>query len=216
MARVSNTLIGRSSGSIGNATFSTWKGINVLKEKATSVANPSTPTQLMNRSAMRQAVAIGRVLYAMVFLGFKSLAVKKSSFNAFVGAMRKFAFDYSAPPVATLVPGAVLISKGSVSETAIVTCTASRGLNTVVVDFVAGITGPGQSGTDTVIAAAFNQSQDLWAPGSNNAIRNDGSVSFALPAGWIVGDSLLVYLGFYNPSTGNASDSDNIAISVVA
>lgn len=33
MARVQNTLIGRASGSVGGATFTTWKGINVLKSK---------------------------------------------------------------------------------------------------------------------------------------------------------------------------------------
>ena len=62
MARVQNTLIGKSSGSVGGATFSTWKGINVLKSKAITVANPKTVGQLTQRNRMTLMVSIFRLI----------------------------------------------------------------------------------------------------------------------------------------------------------
>ena len=50
MAVVSNPLIGKSKQSAGGVTFTSWKGRNVLKNKATSVANPQTPAQVANRN----------------------------------------------------------------------------------------------------------------------------------------------------------------------
>jgi len=57
MAIVSNTLIGKSRGSVGNATFTVWKGRNVLKEKSTNPANPRTPAQLLQRAKFSRMVA---------------------------------------------------------------------------------------------------------------------------------------------------------------
>lgn len=50
MAISQNTLIGSTSQSVGGVTFTKWKGRNVIKAKAISVANPRTPAQTANRN----------------------------------------------------------------------------------------------------------------------------------------------------------------------
>ena len=43
MAKPQNVLIGKTRGSVGEATFSSWKGENVLKSKAVNAySNPTT------------------------------------------------------------------------------------------------------------------------------------------------------------------------------
>jgi hypothetical protein len=57
MAIPSNTLIGKTKGSVGNVTFTTWKGRNVIKEKSNSPANPRTPAQVAQRAKFSKITA---------------------------------------------------------------------------------------------------------------------------------------------------------------
>lgn len=116
MAVVQNTLIGKSKQSVGGTTFSTWKGINVLKSKPTSVANPKSDLQLMQRSALQQIVSIYRTINVAVKKGWKKFAVQKSEYNAFTSFALKNAFDYAAPPIAELDPTLLKITNGTLSS----------------------------------------------------------------------------------------------------
>lgn len=116
MAVVQNTLIGKSKQSVGGTTFSTWKGINVLKSKPTSVANPKSDLQLMQRSALQQIVSIYRIINVAVKKGWKKFAIEKSEYNAFTSYALKNAFDFAAPPVADLDPKLLKITNGTLSS----------------------------------------------------------------------------------------------------
>ncbi len=207
MARVSNTLIGPSSGSVGNAVFSTWKGINVLKEKPISVANPNTDGQKMQRSAMRQVVSIFRQAPSAIRAGFKKLAVQKSEWNAFASNALRFAFDFSAPPTATLVPADILVSKGTISTTPITNVVASVGAGTISVTFPTTTPEPGMSATDNALIVAYNSTQDDWTGSLTADARSTGSADIPMPATWDAADVLHTYLGFSSPLSGESSDS---------
>ena len=213
---VSNPLIGHSRKSIGNATFTTWKGIDVLKTKPISVANPNSDGQSQQRSAFRQMVEAFRNMPAVIQSGFKKLAVKKSEFNAFMSYNLKNAFNLAVPPAATLVPADVLISKGTIATTGLTNAVSSRAANTVVVNFPATADQPGQSLTDVALVAVYNETKGDFYGEVTAAARNTGTASIALPAEWEVGDVLTVYLGFSNPLSKETSDSTNIAGAIVA
>lgn len=112
MARISNPLIGRAKNKIGNVVFSTWKGINVLKEKPASVANPRTNGQVRQRSAFSTMVAIARMILPAIQVSFRQMAVQMSAYNAFVRANLTEAFTFSGG-VATFVPANFVASKGT-------------------------------------------------------------------------------------------------------
>ena len=213
---VSNPLIGKSRQSMGNATFATWKGINVLKEKPQSVANPNSDGQQQQRSAFSQMVTAFRNMPAVVRAGFKKLAVKKSEFNAFTSYNLKNAFDMSAPPAATFVPADALISKGTISSTAAATNTADRSNNTIVVTWSHAVLQPGQSNADLAIIAAYNVTKNDWYGEVTSALRSADTGSITLPADWAVADSVQVYLAFYNEASGESSDSTNANTAIVA
>ena len=133
MTIVQNTLIGKSKQSIGNATFTTWKGRNVLKSKPVSVANPKTDSQLMRRSALIQTVELYRKVSGVINAGFNELATTISAYNAFCSYTLKNAFDYSAPPVASFVIDDALISKGSIAQQLLDSVAGSAASNDIVV-----------------------------------------------------------------------------------
>jgi Family of unknown function (DUF6266) len=217
---VSNPLIGRSKQSMGGVTFSSWKGINVLKNKATSVANPRTGTQLAQRAAFSQMVQLFRQMPSAIKAGFKKQAVQKSEFNAFASSNLDNAWDMSAPPDATLIPANVQVSKGTIAQTAIATAVADRSLNTIVITFSATVDFPGQSLADFPIVTAINPSStepNIIATGNAlSSLRSTGTATIPLPAIWNTGDSITMYLGFYNELSGESSDSVNSTSAIVA
>lgn len=207
MARVSNTLIGPSSGRVGNAVFSTWKGINVLKEKPISVANPNSDGQQMRRSAMAQIVDWFRNIPSAVRVGFKKLAVQKSEWNAFASYNLKNGFDYSTPPTATIVPADILISKGTIASTPIDDTDTSVGGGQLGIYWLNPSLEPGQSLSDLAIAVVFNATKNDFSVSVGNADRGDLSDTWTMPATWQPNDVCHFYLGFYNPLSGESSDS---------
>lgn len=84
MAITQNTLIGRASGRVGNAVFSKWKNLNILKQKPESVANPRTELQVANRARFVATMALGRLLRPVIQLGFKEYSGQVSWLNRFM------------------------------------------------------------------------------------------------------------------------------------
>lgn len=211
MSKVQNPLIGRASGSVGGVTFSTWKGINVLKSKPESVANPRSDAQLAQRSAMSQIVAAFRAMTSAINAGFASLAVKKSAYNAFSSYNLRNAFDLSNPPTAVFKPEELRISQGSMATTPIVSVTSDSMAGTVTLTFSATADGPGQSLTDRAIVAIHNVTNNTFYGIVSSATRADGSVVISDPAGLDDSDNLRVYLGFTSVDSLRQSDSVNVA-----
>jgi hypothetical protein len=207
MAKVANVLIGKTSGSVGGTTFSSWKGINVLKSKPTVVANPQSDKQTAQRTAFSAMVAMYRVLVAILSIGFKEMAVKMSAFNAFTSVNLKNAFDLSSPPTATFEPENLLISKGTITDTEITDVVASDAAGTIVFSYpdTAGL--PGQSASDKPLMVVFNETKNAWTSKVGTATRADGTDNLAIPDGWEVADVLHCYLGFANSAGDSASDS---------
>ena len=125
MSVLQNPIVGRMKQKIGGVVMSTWKGINVMRGKPLTVANPKTDPQLMRRSALRQIVEIARTIAAALNLGFKEQAVRKSAFNAFCGYNLRNAFNYTSPPVAALQPPNILVAQGTIASTQIAALTAT-------------------------------------------------------------------------------------------
>lgn len=208
MSVVQNPLIGRAKQKLGGSVFTTWKGINVLKGKPLTVANPRTDNQLMRRSALEQIVAIGRTIAAAINLGFKEQAFQKSAFNAFVGYNLRNGFDYSAPPAATITPLNMLVSQGTITATPIPSGSGSAGGDTVGVNFSNTVDGPGQSASDLARMVVYNETQDKWYAPTETALRSAGALVGNVPDGWIgVGNDLVVFVFFYNTASRKSSDS---------
>ena len=84
MAVVSNTLIGRARGRVGNAVFRTHKGQNILSQKPEVVANPRSGQQQANRARFTALLAMAKLLRPILCLGFKEYSGTMSWMNRFM------------------------------------------------------------------------------------------------------------------------------------
>ena len=217
MAKTQNTLIGRSSGSVGGATFSTWKGINVLKSKPLTVANPRTPGQVATRNMFTALVALYRMIANQVKIGFASQAVKKSEFNAFMSDAMRVGLPIQIG--ATWLDWAdlqdFLVAKGSMEKTVPIQIVASAATNEYTVDWSTAV-GVGQSATDELSILIIDQTGTVLKSATTAAARNGGFNGDQLQKNIIEGEFLHFYTFFRNPETGEVSDSSYQRIAVGA
>lgn len=208
MAVGQNLLFGRMQNKIGGVVTSTWKGINVIKGKPLTVANPKTDKQLMRRSAMSQTVAIGRVILGAISLGFSEQAIRKSAYNAFLGLALKDAFDYNNAPTALFNSMAVKVAQGTITPQDFSVTANSAASGFLVVGWGSNPLLPGQSNADIANVVLFNISTGgvlQFLSGENRAAT---SAQVPYPAGFIgAGDGVAVHLFFYSSSNRKASDS---------
>ena len=76
MAVIQNPIIGRAKQKFSNAIFSTWLGVNVLRSKPLSVANPRTENQIVNRNRIGFLGKIAKGTRQMIL---KTLAPNRGS-----------------------------------------------------------------------------------------------------------------------------------------
>lgn len=212
---VQNTLIGRSKQSIGNATFTTWKGKNVLKSKPISVENPQTDGQVTQRLKMTGIVLLFRSVAAAVALGFKERAVGMSEYNAFVKNNIIPATTITLPSTITYNYSAIYMSMGTISPTDMTSVVADDSLNTVVFTFPSTADFPGQSTTDKITIVYINTTGGGYKVVTEGAARSAGTLSVADSA-MVTGDVLEVYTFFTKADGSKSSDSTYQQVTVIA
>jgi hypothetical protein len=213
MARTQNTLIGRTSGSIGGVTFSTWKGINVAKSKATSVADPKTPAQLAQRARMANAVMLFKGLGTIANTGFAEGATGKSAYNVFVSQNIKNGSIGEDPENSLTTPAGFIISSGTLDNTAISAAVADVSNNNILISWDFSLTG-NKLGSDIASAVVIDATGKVIASQTNVKERTFGSVTLIPTRAMVIGETLNVYLSFYQ--TGSRKSSDSAYSSIIA
>lgn len=208
MARVSNPLIGHSRNKIGGVVFSTWKGINTLREKPASVANPRTPAQVSQRSAFAQMVAMGRQVLGALQVSFRQQAVQMSQFNAFMQANILEAFTI-AGALATFVPSELRASKGSLVGFEALAFSGLTGRDLAISwDDNSGTSGA--NATDAVHIMVVSSDGLSIVDINTGDTRQDNGTIVTVPGAWsLVGARAAVY--FVKADGTESSDSENIA-----
>lgn len=91
MARINQGILGGGSGKVGNVTLTSWKGIDIVKGRPLSVANPRTSGQVNQRSRFATCVAFASAILASLIIPLMNrFAVKMSGYNMFVGINQEF------------------------------------------------------------------------------------------------------------------------------
>lgn len=207
MAIVSNTLIGKSSGSVGGTTFSSWKGKNVLKAKPVSVANPKTNKQMAQRASLAAAVAFYRQASTVLNLGFKGLASGKSAYNAFASQAVKNAWSYNDSATPAYDPSELKISSGSIAQTKLTSKEIEIPAKAVVVSYPKTVQGAGQSLTDRLLIVVQNQTKGIVEGFVTNKTRNDETATVNFSGEVAEGDTINIWAGFVSADGLRASDS---------
>lgn len=212
-----NPIIGRSKQSMGNNTFTTYKGLNVLKSKPFSVANPKTAGQRAQRNALAKLVAFYRALKVILNIGFKQAANPLSPYNWFIKNNLPSAIDVTDPDNVEFLWPNMVVSKGSLPITDITSATADESDSEVVVNWSSALSSPDFSATDKAYIMVFSEDTDEILVQSNGVItRNAGTATLTTTGTMAAGTDVAIYLFFVSADGLQVSDSVYMSETVVA
>jgi hypothetical protein len=209
MARTSNPLIGKSRNKIGGVVMSTWKGINVLREKPATVANPNTPAQQAQRSIMRQLVAAARAILSTLHVSFRQEAVEQSQYNAFIHANAPQAFSVSGA-VATFIAANLVTAKGTLIPPEDLAAVVDTG-RVYDLTWTDNTGDSGANASDVFTAVVVNAAGTTIKTIQTAATRSDAGTSVTIPGAWSLTGARLT--GFFSTvAQDQSSDSVNVAL----
>lgn len=193
MGKLLQGILGGVSGSVGNVTGSSWKGIPIIKAKPLSVANPKTASQQAQRGKFGNAVDFAKEILSTVIKPlWDRFAQKQSGFNAFISENIDL-FEAALPdPSADLV-----ISKGKMESTALDAISGETATDDAIISWTDD-TGSGlKLATDVPYVVVVNETtgEIVGANGEGSKDRTDGAIAVSMDS-VSVDDVLHGYLSF--------------------
>src|SRR5664279_4006385 len=207
MGTILKGILGGFSGKVGTVVGGTWKGIDYMRSKASSISNPQTAAQLDQRLRFSVMGKFLRPLTAFLRIGFKNQAVKMSGINAAMsfnlanalkGTYPAYEVDYSK----------VLVSQG----------TLPGALNPEVTSTTAGeieytwednSTDTDASATDKALLVVYNPARNKVVTIVGGNTRTGGSQSITLPANFS-GDEVQCFISFSTAKQTVLSNSEYV------
>jgi hypothetical protein len=213
MGKISQGILGSLSGKVGNIIGGSWKGIDYIRIKPSSVANPRTPGQVNQRNKFSATIQFLQPNKDFLNVGFKAFAVKKTAFNAamsyvlgnaITGTAPNFAVDYSL----------ALLSKGNLSTplNGSVDLTAA---NQVTFSWDDNSAEGNASATDKAMVLAYNPSKKESMYLLNGSVRTAISQTLALPTSY-TGDTIQLFMAFVSENGKVVSNSVYLGSGTVA
>ncbi|NPD47964.1 DUF6266 family protein [Lentimicrobium sp. S6] len=193
MGTIKRGILGGVSGKIGNVVGSSWKGIDYLKTLPSNVNDAKSDVQIANRSKFLTVVRFLQPLTEFIRIGFKSLAVKKTAFNAAVSYNYHEAVTGDYPDI-VMDYSKVSVSQGSLTPA------YNTGLSSTVAAEVnltwADNSGQGSASADDVaMVVVYNPELKDAVFMLNAGARSDLSANVSLPDSYS-GTSVHCYLCF--------------------
>lgn len=206
MAKPQNVLIGKTKGSVGDATFTTWKGVNILKSKAVNNYSDPTTEQLQNNSKFGVMSLFAKSIAAFILAGFRAMAIKMTEYNAFSKANPYSVVIAGSAPNYFVDPSEIKIAQGPELPYALVDATKDPdGADAILIDWIPF----GEVGSNMpVYAAAFSSTTgELLAStlGANHT-TSGGTTLEATGLGTNIATTV-VHIFYVNPVNGKACDS---------
>ncbi|MGO2401590.1 MAG: DUF6266 family protein [Mesonia sp.] len=204
MGKINQGILGGLSGKVGNVIGGSWKGIDYLRIKPSSVANPRTTGQVNQRNKFTVTLEFLQAVKPFIKVGYKKLAIKKTEFNAAMSYILNNAVTGVAPDFTVDYPNA-RVSRGSLSEP----------LNATT-----DLTTPGQieftwddnsdegnaNVTDKAMLLAYNPLKKESISLLNGAQRDAGAEIITIPSSYS-GDNLELFMAFISEDETELSNS---------
>ncbi|AND65190.1 hypothetical protein AX766_12745 [Flavobacterium covae] len=204
MGKIGRGILGGVSGKVANVVGSRWKGIDYIRAKPQSVANPRTLLQVNQRTKFALVLRFLQPNLNFIKIGYKNYAVKKSQFNsamsyilnnAIIGVSPDFEIDYSL----------ALLSRGNLTGALnpVFDLTTS---GQVQFSWDDNSTDGNALPTDKVMVVAYNPIKGESVYLSGGATRADLSQTVIIPNSY-AGDELQLFISFMNAEETQLSNS---------
>lgn len=210
MAKPQNVLIGKTKGSVGDATFTQWKGTSVLKSKAVNNYSNPTPEQMQNNSKFGVMSLFAKQIAFFILAGFRAMAVKMTEYNAFSKANPYSVVIGGTAPNYFVDPTEIKISQGPELPYGVsAALKEADGTDTVLVTWDSSTGLPSDA---IMYAAAFsNTTGELLASSLGSVIGSVGSLELVATGLGTSIATITVHLFYVNKSNGKACDSVIVA-----
>ena len=213
MGKISQGVLGGFSGKIGNVIGGSWKGIDYMRIKPSSVANPRSVGQVDQRTKFTAALQFLQPLKDFVKVGYKSYANKMTEFNsamsytlnnAIIGISPDFIVDYSS----------ALLSRGSLPG-ALNPAVSSTDAGEVTLVWSDNTLNGTAAATDKSLIALYNPNKGEAILTLEGAARSVGQQALVVPDNYS-GDDLEVYISFQSLNSSLVSNSIYVGTVTVA
>lgn len=192
MSKIPQGILGGMSGKIGGVVGSSWKGINVLKTKPLSVANPNTAEQIAQRTKFSNSVGFAKqILSDYIKPLWDRFAGQMSGFNAFIKA-NITEFEDEIP----LSSGDFVLGQGRMAATAIDSIEANALDQIVTISWTDDAGNGFKLSEDEVFAIAVNETKKQVGKPVTIKSRADGLIDAVLPETAEAGNVITAYLCF--------------------
>ena len=208
MGTIKIGILGGFSGKVGTVIGATWKGIDYMRSRATSVSNPNTPAQLEHRAKFVTIVLFLKPLTAFLRFGFKSLAIKKSGFNAAMAANFKNDVIIGTYPAFNIDYTKISVSQGNLPG-ALNPATVSATAGTVRFTWENNSWETNASVDDQAVLVVYNPTKEAAVSVIGGLTRAVGSQTIILPNSFS-GDEVQCYIAFTNANQSVISNSQYV------
>ena len=213
MGKISQGILGGISGKVGNVIGGSWKGIDYIRVKPSSVANPRTEGQVNQRNKFKAVLEFLQPSLGFVKVGFKSAAIKQTEFNAAMSYNLRNAITGSAPNFSVDFANTLLSSgnKKKPQDAAAVYDTAGK------VHFSwAENSGEGDANEeDLMMMLVYNPSKKESVYILNGVVRAEEEYDVSVPSSY-VGNVVHSYISVMNAEGTIVSDSVYLGSGTVA
>lgn len=204
MGKIRQGILGGLSGKVGNVIGANWKGIDYLRIKPSSVANPRTPGQVDQRSKFSTVLRFLQPMTDFLRVTFRQYASGMTQFNAAMSYNLNNAITGVYPAFAIDFPNA-LVSRGNLTTPANATATSTIAAELDLAWLDNSGTGSAMA-TDKALIVAINTLRGEAVFTTSGPDRSGGNAVINLPAEYS-GESLETYLGFISEDGSKVSNS---------
>lgn len=212
MAILKQGILGGVKGKVGSVVGSSWKGIATLRSLPLSVTNPRTAAQVGNRNRFSDVVALATTLLSGIIKPLNDrFASAMSGYNLFVQRSRD-----CFTPAGIFVPANLILSRGKLGATDVISVVADEGNNFVSVLFRGELSNGYQTATDKAYVVVMASNGDVLGYSAGVSLRTDGEVEISLSRDLVENESISCYLSFLRADGTMCADSTFATIAVSA
>ena len=204
MGKIAQGILGGLSGKVGNIIGGSWKGIDYIRIKPSSVANPRTVGQVNQRNKFTVTLEFIQAVKPFIQKGYKFLAVKKTAFNAAMSYVLNNAIGGVEPNFNVDYANA-LVSRGGLS-TALNPTTDLTTAGEVTFNWDDNSAEGNANATDKAMLLVYNPSKKESISLLDGADRTVGSQIIPIPTTY-AGDTVELFMAFISADGSQVSNS---------
>ena len=204
MGKIAQGILGGLSGKVGNIIGGSWKGIDYIRIKPSSVANPRTVGQVNQRNKFTVTLEFIQAVKPFIQKGYKFLAVKKTAFNAAMSYVLNNAIGGVEPNFNVDYANA-LVSRGGLS-TALNPTTDLTTAGEVTFNWDDNSAEGNANATDKAMLLVYNPLKKESISLTDGADRTVGSQIVAIPTTY-AGDTVELFMAFITADGSQVSNS---------